>query len=213
MPSVSSLLSDAVTRAGLSQDQAVLLEWMNQEYRDTNMEIAKSEPDYFLTTTTLQLVSGTTTYNLAADYLRGLVIEDENGVAVPKISRLDPSYPRGWCFFGYTIAGGVRYERIRIQESGGAAVTTSPLWTIHYVQNPPDLDAITNTTPAWPLAIHELLTMGLLMRWMEQDEQPDRYVQYKGQRDAKRGHLFDLISDRTAGQNESILVTHPEDFS
>ena len=202
------ILLDAKKRAGYTEDDTVLLRWMNQEYDQVNALIAKIDPEYFLTTSDLVLEAGTAIYKLPATFSRSLIIEDENEEEVPKVSRLDPEKPEGWFFAGTVIEAEVRYERIRIQDTPAAAKT----WTLWYIERPPVLDNDTNTVPYWPPSVHELLVIGVLLRWMESEEEDERYKQYLQQRKELRRELFDLVADRMAGKNETPLITNPEDL-
>jgi hypothetical protein len=206
-----TILEDAKKRSGLSEDDDVLSRWANQGYQKRNRKIAAAIPDFFLTSASISIVSGTAIYNLPADFLRNLKIEDENGNIVDKVDPQDPSKPDGWYFYGQTIAAGVRYERIRVQ-SAGAAPTANATWTLHYVFQPPDLDTTTNTILYWPDAIHEVLVFEILKRWMEDDEQSDRKAEYKDDLREADAAFTELLNDRGNQPGSTPLVLSPEDF-
>jgi hypothetical protein len=205
---VAQILSDAKKRAGLTESDSVLLDWCNQEYQNTNLLIARIAPSYFFKTASLSIVAGTHTYDLPTDFLRSLKIEDENDVEVDQVDPLGIGKPEGWYFAGSNIDAGTRTERIRIQPTPAAAKTN----TLSYIAEPVDLDLDTNTVPDWPRGTHEQLILGILMRWMETEEEDERYREYKDLRDSKRMQLFDLITDRHAGNEPGIVVTQPEDY-
>lgn len=202
------IILDARHRGDLDDSDDFLYLWMNQEYDEINLAISRIEPDYFLTSASLSIVAGTSVYNLPADFLRGLAIDDENGVPVDKVSKADPNGPEGWYYFGQVIETAVRYERIKIQDTPSSAKT----WTLSYVYSPPELDADTNTILHWPRGFGELLVLGILLRAMEPEDDPDRYKLYAAKRDAKRAELLEIVAGRSAGLPDQPITTHTEDY-
>lgn len=205
---VSDILTDAKKRAGLSEDDQVLLRWCNQEYDETNLLIAGIAPGFFFTTGSIAIVASTHTYDLPSDFSRSLKIEDETESLVPKVDPLDEEKPDGWYFAGSVITAGVRSERIRVQPTPGSAKT----WSLFYIKKPVALDTTTNILPDWPDGTHEILVLGILLRWMETEEEDERYAEYKSLRKEKRQELFDLITDRHEGTEPGVVVKHGEDF-
>jgi hypothetical protein len=197
------ILEDARKRSGLSEDEAVLLRWENQGYQKRNRKIAQVCPDFFLTSASLAITVGPDIYNLPTDFLRSLRIEDENGNTFDRVNPSDEARPDGWYFYGSVIDAGLRYERIRVQVSGGKPATAAT-WTLHYVQQPQDLAA--DSVPNWPTAIHEILVFEILTRWMETDEQSDRVSYYEGKLKDADADFWDIIGDRAGGLPEGIIM-------
>lgn len=205
----ADILADAKKRAGgLTQDDTVLLRWLNLAYAEDNLLIARIAPDYFYTTGSLSIVAGTHTYNLPADFARSLKIEDGQDNPLEKVNPLDEEKPDGWFFAGSVITAGVRYERIRLQPTPDAAQTL----TLSYFKLPESITASATSVPDWPDGTHELLVIEVLLRWMEEQEEDERFAQYKKLRNEKRELLYDLITDRHEGTEQGIVLTHAEDM-